>query len=95
MSMTDLEMYAMMRRLQKEQKKKINDYRKKHNVRCKNCKAKMRPIKNDFKHKTLCKTCWKARGYERENRQDIYILNDKGKWVKQKYKKDNWWYLKI
>ena len=55
----------------------------------------MRPIKNDFKHKTLCKTCWKARGYERENRQDIYILNDKGKWVKQKYKKDNWWYLKI
>jgi hypothetical protein len=37
----------------KKVKEEIKEYRLKYDVRCKNCKTKMRAIKNDFKKKEL------------------------------------------
>tara|TARA_R110002012_G_scaffold316436_1_gene531378 strand:- start:497 stop:787 length:291 start_codon:yes stop_codon:yes gene_type:complete len=96
--MSDIELYYYLAKMKKQQKEKINKFRKDNDVRCKNCKCKMRGIKNDFVSKELCKTCWKLLGTQKlyyDNRTDIYGKNEKGKWVKNKYKKKDWWYLKV
>ena len=72
----------------------IKKHRDEHNIRCKNCKIKMRKIKNDFKEKKLCKTCWKTDcKFVYSNRQDIFKKNERGKRIKNKHKVDDWWYL--
>jgi len=87
------QLYSLDQYLYRERKKvkeEIKEYRMKYDVRCKNCKTKMRAIKNDFKKKELCKTCWSGSMYIKENRRDIYGIV-KGKWEKIKYKKGDWW----
>ena len=56
-------------------------------MRCNHCKSKMKPIKNDFKQRERCKTCWKLYYLTYDIwfncRKDIYT-EIKEKWVKQK-----------
>jgi len=56
-------------------------------VRCLNCKSKLRLIKHDFRHRRCCKTCYTAEPFIYENRKDIYKQNEEGKWVKNKIRR--------
>jgi hypothetical protein len=90
------ELYSLEGYLNREGKKvkeEIKEHRLKYDIRCKNCKTKLRAIKNDFNKKELCKTCWSGNSYIKENRKDIYGVV-KGKWEKIKYKKGDWWVVK-
>lgn len=87
------ELYSFLNEERKKKAKDIKEYRLKYDVRCKNCKTKMRAIKNDFKKKEECKKCWSSNSYEKENRKNIYGVVD-GVWKKIKYNKEDWWYVK-
>ena len=87
--MTDLELYNFIHTLQEERKRDIKKHRSKNDVRCKNCKCKIRPSKNDFKYKKECKTCWKFiwnnQKYNWLNRKDIWKYDEENdKWIKNK-----------
>lgn len=87
--------------LQRERDIEIKKHRTINGVRCKNCKGKIRKIKNDFKYKKECKTCWKCkwdnRKYDYINRENIYACDEKGKWKKVKYydKIEEMWRKKV
>jgi hypothetical protein len=82
---------------QHQKKMEIKKHRKCNNIRCLNCKSKISTnAKNDFKSKERCVSCFKIRfknPYEYANRTDIWKQNEDGKWIKNKKKKDNWWYV--
>jgi|TARA_R100000482_G_scaffold72614_1_gene27753 regulator of replication initiation timing len=63
-------------------------------VRCENCKIKIRRVKNSFFQDHLCETCIRCSDVEKKNRNNIFgIVN--GKWKKIKYLNNGWWYNKI
>tara|TARA_R100000278_G_scaffold121591_1_gene105904 strand:- start:86 stop:379 length:294 start_codon:yes stop_codon:yes gene_type:complete len=67
--------------------KEIKNFRDTHDIRCENCKTKMRAMKNnDYKTKKLCKTCWKLdydNDYKFGYRTDLYECVE-GKWKTNK-----------
>jgi len=67
----------------KEKKSFIKKYRDDNGIRCSNCKSVIRSIKNDFKLKSKCTTCWMSGEYDLSLRKDMFILTD-GKWEKKK-----------
>ena len=95
--MTELDklnaLHSLLNEHRKKTSKELKEYRLKYDVRCKNCKCKIRAIKNDFKKKSLCKKCWSSNSLQKENRENIYGVVG-GVWKKIKYNKDDWWYVK-
>jgi len=78
--------YWEMENYRIQKAKEIKNFRDNHNIRCENCKTKMRAMKdNDYKTKKLCKTCWGESDIGRELREDLYVLVN-GKWKKNKNK---------
>ena len=80
------EIYWEIQKYKDEKAKIIKNFRDENDVRCQNCKTKMRAMKdNDYKTKKLCKTCWGSTDYGKELRKDLYILEN-GKYKKNKNK---------
>lgn len=86
-----MNIFELNNKFQEERALEIKNYRDKNDVRCKNCKSKMRAIKNnDYEDKPLCKTCWDMKrtdDYKFKYRTDLYIF-EKGKWKQNKTVKE-------
>lgn len=86
-------LYKKFREAQDMKNLKISEMMNRGEIRCANCKTKIRQIKNNFFDKNMCDTCMKCSDLERENRQDIY-KNVDGKWKRVKYRNNGWWFNK-
>jgi len=87
----NMNIFELNNKFQEEKAKEIKNFRDENNTRCKNCKSKMRAMKdNDYKEKPLCKTCWDMdykNDYKFKYRTDMYIF-DNGKWKQNKIVKE-------
>lgn len=76
-----------MEKLTKDYHATLKKDRYEMDVRCLNCKSKLRLIKHDFRHRPCCKTCYKAEPFIYENRKNIFIQNEEGKWIRNKIRR--------
>lgn len=86
-----MNIFELNNKFQEEKALKIKNFRDENNTRCKNCKSKMKAMKNnDYKEKPLCKTCWDMdykKDYKFKYRSDLYIFEN-GKWKSNKTVKE-------
>lgn len=87
-------LYEKFREIQQLKYDKIVEMFNSSEIRCNNCKTRMRTVKNSFFNERYCETCCKCSDVERKNRKDIYKLI-KDKWKKTKTLNNGWWYNKI
>ncbi len=86
-------LYEKFRETQNMKNLKIIEMMSRGEVRCNNCKIKMRKIKNSFFRDQECETCCKSSQLEKNNRKDIYKFVN-SKWKKTKYLHNGWWFDK-
>lgn len=87
-------LYEKFREVQQLKYDKIVEMFNSSEIRCNNCKTKMRTVKNSFFKDRHCETCFNCSDVERKNRKDIYKFVD-NKWKKTKILNNGWWYNKI
>tara|TARA_Y100000401_G_C8322015_1_gene225898 strand:- start:376 stop:708 length:333 start_codon:yes stop_codon:yes gene_type:complete len=87
-------LYEKFREAQQMKQIKIEEMLQRGEIRCNNCKSKVRKISNSFFINYCCETCHKSNDIEKKNRQNIYLKVGE-KYKKQKYNHNGWWFKKI
>jgi len=87
-------LYEKFREAQQMKQEKIEEMLQRGEIRCNNCKSKVRKINNSFFTNYFCETCHKSNEVEKKNRQNIYLKVGE-KYKKVKYNHNGWWFKKI